>query len=132
MYVLTNAINTKMLNPNFAILALPGAHPDSFPNTDPFDFNSATYFMPLSALLGVAIASIFTGQWSDKVGRKYVLLICSWLSGIGSIGMFLAKSSFWGFCGASLAAGLVRGTLPVAMAYVGDVYTTKMDKSNQP
>lgn len=128
--VTCNAINTKMLNPNFAIMAIPGAHPDSFDDTEPFDFNSATYFMPLCSLMGVAIASIFTGQISDKVGRKKVMLVCSWISGIGSIGMYLARETFWGFCGASFAAGLFRGTLPVAMAYVGDIFTTKKEKSD--
>ena len=86
--------------------------------------------MPLAALMGVAIASIFTGQLSDKMGRKKVILFCSWVSGLGSIGMYLARETFWGFCGASFAAGLFRGTLPVAMAYVGDIFTTKKEKSD--
>lgn len=30
----------------------PGAHPDSFPTTEPFGFSAATYFVPMSALLG--------------------------------------------------------------------------------
>ena len=30
----------------------PGAHPDSFETTEPFGFSAATYFVPMSALLG--------------------------------------------------------------------------------
>ena len=30
----------------------PGAHPDSFPTTEPFGFSAATYFVPMCALLG--------------------------------------------------------------------------------
>lgn len=129
--VMMNAINTKMLNPNFAILASAGASDDSFESTAPFDFNSATYFMPLCSLLGVAIASVFTGGISDKIGRKKVIWICSVVSGFGSLGMYFARHTFWGFCAASFVAGLFRGTLPVGMAYVSDVYTTKKEKSDQ-
>lgn len=129
--VMTNPINTKLLSLNFAIMATPEAHNDSFSDTDPFDFNSATYFMPLASLLGIAIASIFTGQKSDRIGRKKVTWFCSVLSGFGSIGMYLARDTFWGFCGASFAARLFKGTISVAMAYVGDVYTTKKEKLYQ-
>jgi len=129
--VMMNAINTKMLNPNFAILASKGTSDDSFDNTNPFDFNSATYFMPLCSLLGVAIASIFTGKLSDKIGRKKVIWFCSVISGFGSLGMYFARHTFWGFCIMSFVAGLFRGTLPVGMAYVSDVYTTKQEKSDQ-
>ena len=122
--VAMNAVNTKMLNPNFAIMATPGASDDSFDNTDPFDFNSATYFMPLCSLLGVAIASIFTGQFSDKYGRKRIIQFCSFVSIFGSVSMYLARETFWGFCAASFASGLFRGTLPVSMAYVVRIYQT--------
>ena len=55
-----SAINTKMLNPNFAIMCNPySGDEESFPNTSPFGFNSATYFLPMCTLIGVAIASIF-------------------------------------------------------------------------
>ena len=43
--VLTSAISTKMLAPNYAIMCA-GDHVDSFSNTEPFGFNSATYFIP--------------------------------------------------------------------------------------
>ena len=128
--VVASAINTKLLNPNFAIMATPDANEDSFPDTDPFDFNSATYFLPLSSLMGVAIASIFTGNWSDRLGRKHIIQVSSVGACIGSVVMYAARKTFWGFCAASFAAGLFKGTLPVAMAYVGDVFTTKKEKQD--
>lgn len=30
----------------------PGGHPDSFQSTEPFGFSAATYFVPMTALLG--------------------------------------------------------------------------------
>mmetsp|Transcript_14891 Transcript_14891/g.41144 ORF Transcript_14891/g.41144 Transcript_14891/m.41144 type:complete len:706 (-) Transcript_14891:285-2402(-) len=130
-HVMANAINTKMLNPNFAIMCSPGADPDSFDDTDPFDFNSATYFLPLCSLLGVAIASIFTGTWSDKYGRKRIIQISTIGGTAGSIAMYFARDSFWGFSLVSFLAGLFRGTLPVAMAYIGDVFTSNKEKSDR-
>lgn len=125
------AINTKMLNPNFPIMVSPGAHPDSFPSTEPFDFNSATYFLPLCSLLGVAISSIFLGQISDRVGRKRVLLVLAWVSVVGSIVKYFTRSTFWGFCISNFVFGFFLGNLPVAMAYIGDIFTTKSDKERE-
>ena len=56
--------------------AQPGAHPDSFESTAPFNFSGATYFLPMTSLLGTAIASTIVGKLSDKQGRKMWILIC--------------------------------------------------------
>jgi MFS family permease len=125
------AINTKMLNPNYPIMVTQDAHPDSFPDTEPFDFNSATYFLPMCSLLGVAIASIFLGQVSDRVGRKKVLIVLSWVSAVGSIVKFFTRETFWGFCITQIVFGFFLGNLPVAMAYVGDVYTSQKKKQQE-
>ena len=130
--VLCSSINTKMLNPNFAIMSTPGAHPDdSFDNTDPFAFNSATYFLPMTTLLGVAISSVFIGTISDKIGRKKVILFMSWVSTVGSIVKYFSRDTFWGFCAANFAVGFFLGNLPVAMAYIGDIFTDKEEKERQ-
>ena len=126
--VMCSAINTKMLNPNYPIMVSEGASSDSFPDTKPFDYNSATYFLPMSSLLGVAIASVFLGTISDRVGRKRVLIILAWVSAVGSIVKYYTKDTFWGFCAAQFVFGFFLGNLPVGMAYVGDVYTSKEDK----
>ena len=57
------------------LLSIPGSHPDSFPNTDPFGFASAQYFLPMTHMLGIAIASVFVGTHSDKFGRRPIFLI---------------------------------------------------------
>ncbi|KAL3925136.1 MAG: hypothetical protein SGILL_000608 [Bacillariaceae sp.] len=129
--VLTAAISTKMLNPNYAIMVTPGLHPDSFDSTDPFDFNSATYFLPMMSLLGVAVASVFLGKLSDKSGRKKVLLLLSVISGFGNIVKYFTRATFWGFCITQLIFGFFLGNLPVAMAWVGDVFTSKKEKEKQ-
>jgi hypothetical protein len=129
--VMCSAINTKMLNPNYPIMVTPDAHPDSFPDTEPFDFNSATYFLPMCSLLGVAIASIFLGTISDKYGRKKILLVLAWISAAGSVVKYFTRATFWGFCITQFAFGFFLGNLPVGMAYVGDVYTVKKDKERE-
>ena len=129
--VACSAISTKMLNPNYPLMVSPGGHPDSFPDTEPFEFNSATYFLPMMSLLGVAISSIFLGQLSDKVGRKKPLLVMAIISGIGNIVKFYSKDTFWGFCISNLAFGFFLGNLPIAMAVVGDIFVTKRDKERE-
>eukprot|EP00970_Alexandrium_tamarense_P020277 scaffold15044_cov193-Alexandrium_tamarense.AAC.2 len=117
-----------MLNPNFAIMCTPGASEDSFDNTEPFGFNSATYFLPMCTLIGVAFASTFIGTWSDRVGRKRVLLILAWVSAAGSIIKYFTKNTFWGFCASNFAFGFFLGNLPVGMAYIGDIESRKKKK----
>ena len=95
----------------------PGADPASFPSTNPFDFSTATYAIPMFALLGIAIAGLYSGRLSDKVGRKPILQLTMYGSMIGSIVKYLLRKSFWGFCMANFANGLVSGSLPVALAY---------------
>lgn len=109
--IFADALTNAILQPNYAIMALQGADPDSFPNTKPFDFNSATYFVPMAALTGVAIASAFTGQLSDRIGRKPVLQFCMGASVFGNILKWFLRGSFWGFCAASFINGLVSGKL---------------------
>ncbi|KAL9182774.1 hypothetical protein ACHAXT_004053, partial [Thalassiosira profunda] len=125
-----SAVNTKMLNPNFAIMCTPGAHPDSFESTEPFGFNSATYFIPFCTLIGVALASTFIGTLSDRFGRKILLLILGWISAVGSIAKYYTKDTFWGFCACNFAFGFFLGNLPVGMAYVGDVEPSKKKKDD--
>lgn len=126
--ITASAVNTKMLNPNFAIMCAPGAHPESFPNTEPFGFNSATYFLPMCTLIGVATASTLIGKLSDKFGRKILLLILGWISAAGSIVKYFTKDTFWGFCASNFAFGFFLGNLPVGMAYVGDIEPSKVKK----
>lgn len=126
--ITASAINTKMLNPNFAIMCMPGASDESFESTEPFGFNSATYFLPLCTLIGVAMASVFIGKLSDKYGRKILLLILGWISVVGSIVKYFSKDTFWGFCASNFAFGFFLGNLPVGMAYVGDIEPSKKKK----
>lgn len=90
--ILASAVNTKMLNPNFAIMCNPNSgYEDSFESTEPFGFNSATYFLPMCTLIGVAISSVFIGKLSDRYGRKPLLLLLGWISTVGSIVKFYTK-----------------------------------------
>ena len=108
-----------------------GQHEDSFDSTEPFGFNSATYFIPMCSLLGVAISSTVVGQLSDRVGRKGPLLVMAIISAIGNIVKYYTKNSFMGFCLANFIFGFFLGNLPIAMAYVGDIFSSKVEKEKQ-
>jgi MFS family permease len=74
---------------------------------------------------------MFTGQWSDRVGRKNIMLVSTVLAAIGSIVKYFLRKSFWGFCIANFCTGLATGGLPVAMAYVGDVFASNKEKQSE-
>jgi MFS family permease len=82
----------------------------------------------MTALLGVAIASVVIGTLSDKVGRRPCVLVCLYASIALSMIKFFLRASFWGFCAANFVNGLFSATLPLAMAYMGDVYKKKEEK----
>lgn len=126
--VFADAVTATILDPNFAFMASPNAHPDSFQSTEPFGYSAATYFLGMTALLGMAIASTVIGALSDRTGRKPWILLCLGVGAIGAIANYLARESFWGFCAANFSQGLFAASLPVAMAYVSDVKRTRKEK----
>lgn len=83
------------------------------------------------SLLGVAIATLFIGGFSDRVGRKKVLLLLANASCVGSIVKYFTRTTFWGFCISNFVFGFFLGNLPIAMAYVGDVYTDRLEKESK-
>mmetsp|Transcript_15845 Transcript_15845/g.23536 ORF Transcript_15845/g.23536 Transcript_15845/m.23536 type:complete len:698 (+) Transcript_15845:100-2193(+) len=129
--VFVDAIAGTIEQPNYPIMVLPGAHPDSFPDTGGLGFSGATYMVPMSALLGVAIASMIIGRASDKVGRKPCILFCLYGTVIGCILKFLFRFAFWPYCAFNFLNGLVSASVPVALAYAGDVNETKREKDGE-
>lgn len=106
----------------------PGAHPDSFPTTEPFGFAAATYFVPMCALLGVAIASLVIGKLSDSKGRKPCILLCLYGTVVGCILKYLMRKNFWAYNAMNFLNGLLSASVPVSLAYAGDVNETKREK----
>ena len=84
--------------------------------------------MPMTALLGVGIASVVIGTISDKVGRKPCVLVCLYASIFLSMAKYFLRSTFWGFCAANFVNGLFSATTPLAMAYMSDVFADKEQK----
>jgi MFS family permease len=69
------------------------------------------------------IAQLFTGAWSDKVGRKWLIACGMWVQAIG-IGMVVLSSGFIGFAAGAGAVLLGIGTAmvyPTLLAAIGDV-----------
>jgi len=129
--VFADSVTATILDPNYAFMAYPDSHPDSFPNTDPFGFNGATYFLGMTALLGSALGSLVIGAISDRVGRKPCILACLAIGAVGAICNYLARHTFWGFCIANFSQGLFAASIPVAMAYVSDVKPTRKEKDEE-
>lgn len=129
--VFADMVTSTILDPNYAFMAFPGAHKDSFDSTKPFGFNAATYFLAMTALLGAAISSTVIGTISDRVGRKPCIQVCLCMGSVGAIVAYLARRTFWGFCAANFAQGLFAGSLPVAMAYASDVSTNQKAKDEE-
>lgn len=77
----------------------------------------------------MAVASAVTGRLSDRIGRKPVILFCLSMSMVGSAVKYLLRNTFWGFCIANFFNGLLSGSLPVALAYVSDVFSSPSTKS---
>ena len=87
-----DAICTQILQPNFALMIQPGAHEDSFPDTDPFDLTAAQYFLPGVAGVATAFASIGFGALSDRVGRRPCMLVCLYAGAAGSCLLYTSPS----------------------------------------
>ena len=129
--ILSDAINMTLLQPNYPFMVTPGAYPDSFPTTAPFDYSSAVTFLMMMAKLGAAIASLGIGSLSDKIGRKPCIVFCLSASCLGSMLKYFCRFSYWAFCGACFVNGLVSATMPVATAYIGDVVSTREEVQKQ-
>lgn len=73
----------------------------------------------------------FAGFLSDRIGRKIVIAPSLLLYGIGGVvagtaSLLLGKSAYWAIIAGRIIQGIgAAGTAPVAMALVGDIFTTK-------
>ena len=128
--VLADSITNTILRPNYPFMVLPRSdqNPSGFPHTGPFDFAAAQYFIPMTSLLGTAIAAIFIGSLSDKIGRRKIMLALVVMGAVGSIVKYFCRNSFWAYCAANFATGLFGATTAVGMAYASDVAHTRTEK----
>jgi MFS family permease len=67
------------------------------------------------------LAQLFTGAWSDRVGRKWLIAAGMWLQAMG-IGIVIVSGGFAGFAtGAALLGVGTAMVYPTLLAAVGDV-----------
>jgi MFS family permease len=67
------------------------------------------------------IAQLFTGAWSDRVGRKWLIAWGMWVQALG-IGVIVVSSGFAGFAaGAALLGVGTAMVYPTLLAAIGDV-----------
>ena len=67
------------------------------------------------------VAQLFTGAWSDRVGRKWLIVGGMWVQAIG-IGVVITATGFTGFAtGAALLGIGTAMVYPTLLAAIGDV-----------
>ena len=67
------------------------------------------------------IAQLFTGAWSDRIGRKWLIAGGMWLQAAGIAGIALSEA-FAGFAAGAAALGLGTAMVyPTLLAAIGDV-----------
>jgi MFS family permease len=67
------------------------------------------------------IAQLFTGAWSDRVGRKWLIASGMWVQAFG-IAVVILSSGFAGFAAGAVLLGLGTAMVyPVLLAAIGDV-----------
>src|ERR1700681_1619658 len=78
-------------------------------------------FLVSSGLVGFMIGSLVQGKFSDRYGRRTVLLAALWIATIFSLGTAMFANSFWSFCGFRLLTGIGLGALlPIGVTYVNE------------
>ena len=78
--------------------------------------------LQFSFCLGVAVFPPFVGRWSDRRGRRPLLVWCLTLL---SVSYFLqgCVSTFWVFSAVRMVAGVSGCLRPLAIAYIADMIT---------
>ena len=78
-------------------------------------------FFSWTQLYSWGLLQIITGYASDKVGRKWPIVLGMWIQAIG-IGVVALTSSFWWFFVGNLFLGLGTALVyPTFLAAIGDV-----------
>lgn len=114
--------NVQVLVPNYALMADVGNHPDAFPSTSPLGFSAATYFIPMSTLIGLTAANIVVPALSDRCGRRPILLMNLFGGCLATLLKYFLRKNFWYFCGASFLNGIFASTLSVGISYISDLF----------
>jgi MFS family permease len=67
------------------------------------------------------IAQLFTGAWSDRIGRKWPIASGMWIQAVG-IGVIIVSSGFPGFAAGAALLGVGTALVyPALLAAIGDV-----------
>jgi MFS family permease len=67
------------------------------------------------------VGQLFTGAWSDRVGRKGLIVAGMWTQSVG-IGVTAVSEGFWGFAVGAALMGLGTAMVyPTLLAAIGDV-----------
>ncbi|NIF40822.1 MFS transporter [Burkholderia sp. Tr-862] len=84
-------------------------------------------FLLSSGLAGFAIGSTASGFLSDRFGRRTVLLLGCWASGVMSLAIALTAHNLASYIPLRITMGIALGLLmPVAVTYVNEVTPTRV------
>jgi hypothetical protein len=128
--VFVDAINLQCAAPNYPLMVTIGGHPDSFPNTDPFDFAAAQYMLYTAAKFGAFISNLTAGTMSDRYGRRRMLMIDLAGSVIFTLAKYFARNSYWMFVAMTFVNGLFASSASVALGYMADIFVNDRAKAD--
>ena len=78
-------------------------------------------FLVSSGLIGFMIGSLVQGIFSDRYGRRAVLLTALWIATVFSLATAVFANSFWSFCEFRFLTGIGLGALlPIGVTYVNE------------
>jgi MFS family permease len=67
------------------------------------------------------LAQLFTGAWSDRVGRKWLIATGMWVQAVGIV-VITMSDAFWGFAAGAVLLGVGTAMVyPTLLAAIGDV-----------
>ena len=126
----------SILQPNFPFLAMTKPEFDFKYSKESFDnvhmsYTSALYTLSGSAGIGVALASLFFGPLSDKLGRKFCILLCMYVGALMTVVKYFCQGDFWLFNTANFINGLFGASTVVATSYIADIYADDKEKMNE-
>jgi len=120
--VFVDGISGYCVAANHVLMVSPGAHPGSFPHTNPFGIFTALYVMNGLSSLALVISSFVCGRLVDSHGARPVLLVLMLASAVLALARYFARASYWAFTVVYFLNCLFGASTAVTAAYIGKLF----------
>lgn len=129
--VLADAINVQCCAANYPLMVTPGAHADSFSNTEPFDIITAQYVIVCAVCIGLVISNFLFGWLAMKIGARKIALVLVVGSVVFTIVKYLVRGSYWGFVAMAFINSLFGSSVAVGSGYVYVIFRDDRAKADR-